>query len=150
MRSIISLNKGGGLLNKKTIILLLTLFVVFATVLVFFFRISDRTKIEDIITKDFKEHKTDFIYSAQLMLELKEQQINADTYIGNEPSIKKIFNSLGYLSIYKENIWVYFIRYSYNGFTQGLIYSQDNEQPESVYFTEIKKLGDNWFQFKSK
>lgn len=114
---------------------------------------SDKKPTEEIILEDFGDHQSIFEKSANYILKSNTtEKIDSSTLNGTISEIDELITNLKYDSIYrgKDESTVYFLKDSYFGFDQGLLYTDDGVKPDSIYFTELSEIEENWFIFKSK
>ena len=112
----------------------------------------DSISDEDAI-KSFKENKQVFIEAKDYILRNENaDKILADSYDKQQKSLLQIFGTLKYRGIHKadKGAFVYFVRVSELGFTQGVIFSTSNNEPDSIYYTKLVKIEDGWYLYKAK
>ncbi len=109
--------------------------------------------MESIILNEFQTHKSllDMIARKSLLQSVESTiHYDKDHFDTSDNNLTEIF-AIGYLAIHTgDKGFVYFVRDSYFGFTQGLVFSVEGVEPRSPYFTEIRQLDENWFLFKMK
>ncbi|GAA0134440.1 hypothetical protein YSY43_12800 [Paenibacillus sp. YSY-4.3] len=110
-----------------------------------------KTRIEDSIVNDFNSHRSLFDNIANKVL-LNDEDISyeLDSNINSDLDLSKLF-SMGYHSIHSaDKSFVYFIKDSNFGFSQGLVFSKEGGQPVSPYLTSLQELDNHWYLYKMK
>jgi hypothetical protein len=137
---------------KKKVLILLPLVAILIVISLIVTKKEDRwSSFENSIVNDFQNHLPILSNVAEKALSKKEDShYESKSYDPNDSDLKQLF-ALGYHSVNTaDNSFVYFIKDSYFGFTQGLAFSKEGNKPSSPYFTNIRVLDSHWYMFKSK
>lgn len=104
------------------------------------------------VINDFRANKADFIEAKDYILSNNSiEKLFPDSYAKEQKSLKQIFEVLKYKGIFKANDNnVYFLRVSEFEFTQGILFSSTGIEPSGPYITQVTKIEDGWFLYKSK
>lgn len=141
--------------QKNVFIILIGLLIVCAmigTIFIIRLVLFDSTSDEEVI-KSFKDNKSFFEDAKSYILEERSiDEIYEDSYDKNQKSLEQIFSTLKYRGIHKtdKGAFVYFVRVSELGFTQGIVFSATGNEPSGSYITKTIIIEDGWFLYKSK
>lgn len=108
---------------------------------------------DDKVIQSFIENRQDFVDAKDYIVQNKDiNRIRSNSYDKDQKSLVKLFETLKYGAITKTDNgeYVYFVRVSQLGFTQGIVFSASGNVPISSYITETKKIEDGWFLYKMK
>ncbi|RAV11736.1 hypothetical protein [Paenibacillus contaminans] len=135
--------------SKKALLFLISFVVIGVALIAAIYYSSDRRTLDEIIMEDFSTYRAEFEETVNYVLENDLREID----LANKNNLKeplKTLSNLHYLSLHKDDGFIFISRYSSFGFEVGIVYSSTNKEPEGPYFSDVKVLDENWFLFKSK